>query len=147
MHSIALFALRIENIRLGIFTQAIKRGFLFILFFLLFKNNEAQVSITQLGTPYIENFNGLTTSNNATIPSGFKYGSDWATSTNNNWVVTTTTTGTSAGTSNLTNGAGGFYNFANGDSTSSTDRAINHVFFRVLTHINKVVCNITKHTR
>ena len=124
MHSIALFALRIENIRLGIFTQAIKRGFLFILFFLLFKNNEAQVSITQLGTPYNENFNGLTTSNNATIPSGFKYGSDWATSTNNNWVVTTTTTGTSAGTSNLTNGAGGFYNFANGDSTSSTDRAI-----------------------
>lgn len=84
----------------------------------------AQVSITQLGTPYTENFNSLSASPNATLPTGFKYGSDWDKAITNNWSVTTGAAGTSAGTSNLTGGIGNFYNFANGDSATASDRAI-----------------------
>lgn len=96
------------------------KSFLLILSLLVGWNLlSAQVSITQLGTPYTENFNSITTSNNSPIPSGFKYGSDWALAGSN----TTQVSGTIMDTANLSGGVGGFYNFANGDNTSN-DRAI-----------------------
>ena len=120
----AVLALLIPKLLANNFMRFVKRISLILILMMGWNWSSAQVAITQLGTPYTENFNSLGASNNAALPSGFRYGSDWTISTNNNWVVTTATTGTSAGFTNLSNGTGGFYNFANGDSTTSTDRSI-----------------------
>lgn len=80
----------------------------------------AQISITTLGTSISQNFDGMGNSAAATLPTGFKFGSDWATGT----TVTTIAAGTS-GTGALTGtSSGGFYNFANGVTATSTDRGL-----------------------
>jgi hypothetical protein len=79
----------------------------------------SQTNITST-TTVVENFNLMGSSANATLPTGFKLGTDWS--------LGTTATTQAAGTSGtgILNGTstGGAYNFANGITASSTDRAI-----------------------
>jgi len=83
-------------------------------------NSWGQQSITTTGTAVNQNFDALGSGVTATLPTGWKMGTDWSTG-----AITTTqaagTTGTGAVTSSST---GGFYNWANGVTASSTDRAI-----------------------
>ena len=122
----ATIALITQNRLPDNFTRLIKRLSLISTFILSCNLVWAQVSITQLSTPYTQDFNSIGNSKNATLPTGFLYGSDWGISTTNNFTVTTGAVGSSAGTTGLSGGSGSpaFYNYANGDSASSTDRAI-----------------------
>jgi hypothetical protein len=120
----AVLALLIPKLLANNFMRFVKRISLILILMMGWNWSSAQVAITQLGTPYTENFNSLSASNNAALPSGFRYGSDWPKSVTYNWVATTVATGSLTGTTNLSNGTGGFYNFANGDSAVSTERAI-----------------------
>jgi hypothetical protein len=97
------------------------KTFVFLLFLIVFSNStQAQVSITNVGNAVSQDFNGMGSSSTATLPAGFKMGTDWSTGA----TATTQAAGTS-GTGILTGTiAGGFYNFANGVTSSSTDRAI-----------------------
>jgi hypothetical protein len=97
------------------------KTFVFLYFLIVFFNpTQAQVSITSVGTAVTQDFNGMGSSSTATLPTGFKMGTDWSTGA----IATTQAAGTS-GTGILTGtSAGGFYNFANGVTSSSTDRAI-----------------------
>src|SRR6476659_3928096 len=77
----------------------------------------AQLSITTIGTPVNEDFTSMGSSATATLPNGFKIGTDWNTGT----TATTLAAGTT-GTGVLTGAStGGVYNFANGVTASSTD--------------------------
>ena len=84
-----------------------------------------QVSITTLGVANTQNYNGIGSSGTATLPSGFKYGNlaggtDWSVGlTQTQLAAGTTGTGVITGSS-----GGGSYNFANGITASSTERAI-----------------------
>jgi hypothetical protein len=69
--------------------------------------------IGAIQTLYSQNFNGLGSSATATLPTGFVYGSNWATGT---------TATTQAATTLINNSSGGLYNF--GDVNATTDRAI-----------------------
>ena len=93
--------------------------FYFLLFIAFISN--AQVSINQLGTTYIENFDGMGTGPNAqaTLPNGFKYGADW-----NFTLNTTTASAGTSGTNNVISSIAGLYNFCYGDNNTSTDRAL-----------------------
>jgi uncharacterized repeat protein (TIGR02543 family) len=81
-----------------------------------------QVNITTLGSASTENFNGMASSGTATLPTGFKV------NTSANWSTGTTVTTQAAGTSGTGilsgSSSGGTYNFANGVTASSTDRAL-----------------------
>ena len=93
-------------------------------FVLLFHLNATQVcaqqSIATAGTAATQNFNGIGSNAAATLPAGFKLGTNWSSGT----TATTQAAGT-IGTGILTGAsAGGFYNFANGITASSTDRGI-----------------------
>lgn len=83
-----------------------------------------QVLITNT-SPVTQNFDGIGNSATATLPSGFKFGNNTLDFTSGS---NTTLSGQAAGTSGtgvLTGtSAGGAYNFANGVTASSTDRAI-----------------------
>lgn len=82
----------------------------------------AQLTINNLNTANTENFNGMGSSATATLPTGFRV------NTSSNWDTGTSATTQAAGTSGtgaLTGtSAGGIYNFANGVTASSTDRAL-----------------------
>lgn len=82
----------------------------------------AQLTINNLNTANTENFNGMGSSATATLPTGFRV------NTSSNWDTGTSATTQAAGTSDtgaLTGtSAGGIYNFANGVTASSTDRAL-----------------------
>jgi hypothetical protein len=80
----------------------------------------SQQSITITGTPVMQDFNSMGTSSTAILPTGFKMGTDWSTGA----TVTTQAAGTSGTGIVSSSSAGGFYNFANGITASSTDRAI-----------------------
>jgi hypothetical protein len=83
-------------------------------------NGWSQQSITTAGSVVTQNFNTMGSSATTSLPTGFKMGTDWSTGT----TATTVAAGTS-GTGILTGSStGGFYNFANGVTASSTDRAI-----------------------
>lgn len=81
-----------------------------------------QVSITSLSVAYTENFNGMGTSATATLPAGFRV------NTTANWTTGTTTTTQAAGTTGTgaltSTSPGGTYNFADGITGSSTERAL-----------------------
>lgn len=86
----------------------------------VFAQVNAQLSITSTGTPFTENFNGMGSSGTATLPTGFKIGTDWASGTTATTLAYGTTgTGAVTGTS-----AGGTINWANGVTASSTDRSL-----------------------
>jgi len=78
-----------------------------------------QQSIPTAGSAVTQNFT-IGNSATATLPAGFKIGTDWSTGT----TATTLAAGTSG--TGILNGtsSGGAYNFANGITASSTDRAI-----------------------
>ena len=77
--------------------------------------------LTTLGTAKLETFDGMLTSATATLPLGFKIGSDWSAGT----IATTYAAGTSGTTGVLTStSGGGVYNFASGDTLTSTDRGL-----------------------
>ena len=102
----------------------------------------AQISITTTGASILENFDAMGSNASASLSIGFKFGSDWATGT----AVTTLAAGTS-GTGALTgSSSGGFYNFANGVTATSTDRAVGFLtsgsFLSPRTIILKITNNI-----
>jgi len=83
---------------------------------------QAQVSITTLGSPVTQNFNGMGSGATATLPTGFRV-SD-ATSYAGGTTATTQAAGTTGTGVLAVNSGGGTYNFANGVTASSTDRAL-----------------------
>jgi hypothetical protein len=67
-----------------------------------------------------EDFNGMSSSETATLPAAFKIGTDWSTGTTaTNFAYGTTGAGVVTGTS-----AGGAINWANGITASATDRSL-----------------------
>lgn len=104
------------------YTRYLRLGCFLVFSFLLYRNGISQISITTLGTTYTEDFTSLGTSAAATLPSG------WEVNSNQDYSSGTTVTTKAAGTSGsgiLTGtSAGGTYNFANGITATSTDRAL-----------------------
>lgn len=89
--------------------------------FTIIDSAQAQVSITTAGVAYTENFTSTATTMqvntaSATLPAGFKIGTDWS--------IGTTLTGQAAGTTGAVFTTGGAYNYANGDNATSTERAL-----------------------
>ena len=88
-----------------------------------------QVSITQKGVTVTENFNNIGTTAGAALPSGWRMTNVNAQVNVTNFGAAGTTTVQAAGTAtpgavfNM-NSAGGAYNFANGSTSSSTERSI-----------------------
>ncbi|HLN95374.1 MAG TPA: hypothetical protein VK183_07035, partial [Flavobacterium sp.] len=80
----------------------------------------AQVSITTAGSAVTQNFDGLGSANNSSVPAGFKIGTDWSTGT----TVVTQAAGTSGAGILTGSSSGGVYNFANGVTATATDRAL-----------------------
>ncbi len=96
--------------------------FLFLTVLLIGQLVVGQVSITS--SPYSQNFT-IGSSATASLPSGFKFGNnttDWTAAGN---VTATAVAAGTSGTGALTgSSSGNYYNFANGVTASSTDRAI-----------------------
>ncbi len=94
--------------------------------FALFSKAMAQQSITSINVAQTQNFDGIGTSTTATLPTGFRGNIG-----NGNWADGLTATTQAAGTTGTgvltgTSG-GGFYNFANGITASSTERSIGYL--------------------
>ncbi len=82
-----------------------------------------QISITS-GSAVTQNFDGISSSATATMPTGFKVGGSAATTFSAAGTATTAAAGTT-GTGTLTGSSGGgIYNFASGVTASTTDRAV-----------------------
>lgn len=79
-----------------------------------------QESVPTAGTAVTQNFNGMGSSATASLPTGWKMGTDWSTGA----TATAAAAGTSGTGALASNSSGNFYNFANGVTASSTDRAI-----------------------
>ncbi|MCZ2298113.1 MAG: T9SS type A sorting domain-containing protein [Chitinophagales bacterium] len=79
-----------------------------------------QLSITSTGVAFTEDFSSLGTSASATLPTGFKIGTDWASGTTTT-TVAYGTTGTGVVTSTS---PGGAINWANGITGTSTERGL-----------------------
>lgn len=111
--------------------------FTFIAFF-----SRAQISITSTGTVFTENFDAIGNTATAPLPSGFKIGTDWATgNTATTLAAGTTGTGAITGTS-----SGGAYNFANGITASSTDRAVGFLSSNGYSSPRSIILKITNNT-
>lgn len=80
----------------------------------------AQQTINSSGVAVTQNFDGIGNLSTATLPTGWKMGTDWSSGE----TVTTRAAGTTGPGVLSSSSAGGFYNFANGVTASSTDRAI-----------------------
>lgn len=100
------------------------------------------MSITSNGTPFTQNFDVMGTSGTATLPTGFKIGTDWSTGT----TATTQAAGTSG--TGILNGssAGGAYNFANGVTATSSDRSLGFLNSSGYTSPRSIVLCITNNT-
>ncbi|MEI6488822.1 MAG: T9SS type A sorting domain-containing protein [Bacteroidota bacterium] len=87
---------------------------------------EAQISINSISTTYSENFDGLGSTATATLPSGWKVGSGpIATSPYTSGLSATISAAGTAGVGILFGtSTGSCYNFANGVTATSTDRAV-----------------------
>ncbi len=84
------------------------------------QNIQAQGVISQVNTNYSIDFNSFGSSATATLPAGFRIGTDWSTGT-----TATTLAGGTTGTGALNSSStGGCYNFGNGITASATDRAL-----------------------
>ncbi len=102
-----------------------KYALIFTLFVLSSFHLRAQISILSLTATYSENFDGIGASATATLPSGWKVNSATTFSTATNL---TTQAGGTTGAGVLTSvSSGGTYNFANGITASSTDRAVGFI--------------------
>ena len=100
------------------------------------------ISITAVGTPVTENFDGMGSAATATLPIGFKIGTDYITGTG----ATTLAYGTS-GTGIVTgSSSGGTINWANGVTASATDRALGFLTTGSFTSPRSVICAIRNTT-
>ncbi len=103
-----------------------------------------QISITSTGTAFTQNFDGMGSSATASLPSGWKVNSATAYSTGT--TATTLAAGTS-GTGALSgSSAGGTYNYANGVTASSTDRAVGFLTSGSFTSPRNIFVQITNNT-
>ncbi|MES2797867.1 MAG: ExeM/NucH family extracellular endonuclease, partial [Bacteroidota bacterium] len=119
-----------------------KESLMTLLFLLVSFIGFGQLDISSLGNAFTQNFDGIGTSTTATLPVGFKIGTDWSIGTTN----TTRAAGTSGtGALNGTS-AGGIYNFANGVTASSTDRAIGILNSGSFTSPQSIVLAITNNS-
>lgn len=100
-----------------------------------------QITINSINTAFTENFT-IGSSATASLPTGFKIGTDWSTGT----TATTIAAGTS-GTGVLTaTSSGGIYNFANGITATSTDRSVGFLTSGSFTSPNSITLKITNNT-
>jgi hypothetical protein len=101
-----------------------------------------QVSLTTLSSPVTENFDGMSSSATATLPTGFKVGTDWATGTTATTLAYGTTgTGIVTGTS-----SGGTINWANGVTATATDRSLGFLNTGTFTSPRSIVVKLTNNT-
>jgi hypothetical protein len=119
-----LFATQILGAKVPFSTFSTKKttkfSVLFLLLLLQLVAGWSQQSITVLNTAVTQNFSGMGTSATATLPTGFKIGTDWSTGTSATTLAAGNTgTGVLTGTS-----GGGTYNYAEGVTGSSTERAL-----------------------
>ncbi|HTH47905.1 MAG TPA: PEP-CTERM sorting domain-containing protein [Candidatus Limnocylindria bacterium] len=90
-----------------------------------FTSANAQWVISSLNTTFTENFDSLGSSATASLPNGWKVAGNGATPDYSTGTTATTRAGGTSGTGILTStSGGGTYNFANGVTASSTDRAV-----------------------
>jgi hypothetical protein len=102
------------------FRRFIHRALIVLSFFGMAEMGWGQVSITSTGTAFTQNFDGLGSSATASLPTGFKIGTDWSSGTTATTLAYGTTgTGVVNGTS-----PGGTINWANGITGSSTERSL-----------------------
>jgi hypothetical protein len=104
-------------------------------------------SITAIGTAFTENFDGIGSSATATLPTGWKVDSAtqttaYASATN----VTTQAAGTSGTGIVNSSSSGGTYNFANGVTASSTDRAVGWLTSTGYTSPRQLFVQLTNNT-
>ena len=100
----------------------------------------AQALLT--GSSYTQNFNAMGSSGTAALPAGFRIGTEWGAGT----TATTQAAGTT-GTGVLTgSNSGGAYNFANGVTASSTDRAIGFLNSGSYTSPRSIILRIDNNT-
>ena len=119
-----------------------KKIYAFISLTFLFLFGNAQINITSTGTAFTENFDAIGNTATALFPTGFKLGTDWATGTTNTTLAAGTTgTGALTGTS-----SGGTYNFANGITATSTDRAIGFLTSSGYSSPRSIILKITNNT-
>ncbi len=122
-----------------IYMKKIYALFIFISFVAV---SHGQISITALGSAFSQNFDGMGSSATAALPTGFKIGTDWATGTS-----ATTLAAGSTGTGALTTtSGGGVYNFANGITASSTDRAVGFLTSGSFSSPRSIVLKFTNNT-
>ncbi|MBL7951114.1 MAG: lamin tail domain-containing protein [Flavobacteriales bacterium] len=100
----------------------------------------AQALLT--GSSYTQNFNAMGSSGTAALPAGFRIGTEWGAGT----TATTQAAGTS-GTGVLTgSNSGGAYNFANGVTASSTERAVGFLNSGSYTTPRSIILRIDNNT-
>ena len=106
-----------------------------------------QLSITATGTAYTQNFDGMGSSSTATLPTGFRVNGNGATPSWNTGTTATTVAAGTSGTGALTSSSGGgTYNFANGVTASSTDRALGFLTSGSYASPNSIILRITNNT-
>lgn len=99
--------------------------------------------MTSSGATYTENFDGMSSTLKATIPSGFRIGADWTTGV----ALTDTAMGTTGSANTLSSTSKGYcYNFANGNNASSTDRALGFLMSSSYSSGKNIILKITNNT-
>ncbi len=102
----------------------------------------SQISINTTGSAFTEDFNSMGTTAIATLPTGFKVGTDWATGVSLTGLAAGTSgTGALTGTS-----SGNIYNYANGVTASSTDRALGFLTSGGFSSPRSIIVKITNNT-
>jgi hypothetical protein len=120
----------------------LKYVLLFPLLVLLQLQTGAQLVITSTSTAFTENFNSMGSSATATVPAGFRLGTDWNTGgTTTGLAAGTTGSGALTGTS-----SGAYYNFADGVTASSTDRSLGILNTGSFTSPKSIILKITNNT-
>ena len=123
-------------------TRLLLSVLLSLLFSLYSSVGWGQVSITTANAANTQNFDGMGTSGTATLPSGFKIGTDWSSGTTATTLAYGTTgTGVVTGTS-----AGGAINWANGVTGSATDRSMGFLTTGTYTSPRSIIYAFTNNT-
>lgn len=95
------------------------------------------------GDTYTEDFDGMGSTLLATIPSGFRIGSNW----NTGLTATDTAAGTSGTVNALASTSKGYcHNFGNGLNSTATDRAIGFLMSNTYTSGKNITLKITNNT-
>jgi hypothetical protein len=102
----------------------------------------SQLVITSTGTAFAQNFDGMGSSATATLPAGFKIGTDWS-SGGTATTLAYGSTGTGAVTSSS---SGGVINWANGATASATDRALGFLNTGSYTSPRSVILKLTNNS-